>query len=130
MRAARLALLLLLAACAARAQLTPIPWHPKIEGPAPTFAHPAKGKKAQKAPPAKAAPAPKPAGPPKYHMTFDTMTTLSPGVYVAEGEVRFESDDMLLTADLSDDWKDRAFYRDENTATMQLLRSEFGQNTH
>ncbi len=36
----------------------------------------------------------------------------------------------LPKSTLSGNWKDRAFYRDENTATMQLLRSEFGQNTH
>jgi hypothetical protein len=32
-------------------------------------------------------------------MTFDRLTTLSPGVYVAEGNVRFSSGEMLLTCD-------------------------------
>ena len=36
----------------------------------------------------------------------------------------------LPKSTLSSDWKDRALYRDDNTAAIQLLRSEFGQNTH
>ena len=98
----------LVAALPAAAQLTPIPWHPKGS----SIVQPAKpgdkgdqkkgtrskkgaaGKEA-----AKNADQSKVQTPPKYHMTFDKLTTLSPGVYVAEGNVRFEEGDMLLTAD-------------------------------
>lgn len=71
----------------AGAQVSPIPWRPK--------ASPAPAKKAAEKGQAGA----KPGEPAKYTMTFDKMTTLSPGVYVAEGNVRFESEGMLLTAD-------------------------------
>jgi hypothetical protein len=96
-----LSLVLLGAACAAGAQLTPIPWHPKVSASGAAAQIPAKkkaGKGAKGSKGAETQPA-QPGEPPKYHMTFDSMTTLSPGVYVAEGHVRFESEDMLLTAD-------------------------------
>ena len=87
---------LLLAACLpAMGQVTPIPWHPKTAAPAPGARVKAPGK-AQNGP--KAPPAPAEAGG-KYNMTFDRLTTLSPGVYVAEGNVRFTSGEMLLTCD-------------------------------
>ncbi len=101
------AFLALLAGVSAGAQLTPIPWHPKGSAGqeavlAPqgagrgAFTREGKGKKRKKTPAPKPLPAP---GPPKYTMTFDTLTTLSPGVYVAEGNVRFQSEGMFLTAD-------------------------------
>ena len=97
------ALVALLFGCAVSAQYTEIPWHPKVPQAAPKAGLGGEGKsgkgKAAKGKKAGRAMAPKEAGPPKYHMTFDKMTTLSPGVYVAEGNVRFESQGMLLTAD-------------------------------
>ena len=88
MRKALCAALLAGASLALSAQFTPIPWHPKAA------ARPSKseGKKKPKEPQA-------PPMPSKYHMTFDKITTVSPGVYLAEGNVRFNYEDMLLTAD-------------------------------
>ena len=79
------------------AQATHIPWRPKPVGPAATVPKP-------KAPPGnKAAANPPQAGqepaPDTFSMTYDTLTTLSPGVYLAQGNVRFVYRDMLLTAD-------------------------------
>ena len=86
MRRLLAALIILSSALAAGAQITPIPWHPKISPPA-KKATPKKGgakKREEK---------------PRFHMTFDKITTLEPGVFLAEGDVRFESEGMLLTAD-------------------------------
>ena len=76
------------------AQISPIPWHPKPSGPqekAPA------GKKEQTAPGVQLA---GPAEGGRYSMTFDKITTLEDGVYVAEGSVRFEQGDTLLTAEM------------------------------
>ncbi|MGA9750292.1 MAG: LPS assembly protein LptD [Acidobacteriota bacterium] len=78
--------LLAMVALPAAAQFNPIPWHPK---PVP----PPASAKAKSARPAT------PAAPPKFHMTFDKVTTVAPGVYLAEGNVKFTYQDMLLTAD-------------------------------
>ena len=99
--------LLLTAALPAAAQLTPIPWHPKglptlqttMPGATDGLKKGAPSKKKAAAAATAAAAKAKPQEPPKYHMTFDKLTTLSPGVYVAEGNVRFEKGEMLLTAD-------------------------------
>jgi len=70
-------------------QITQIPWRPRAP---------------KQAPPVKEAPAAEEAGkkleePGKFSLTFDELTTVSPDVYKAEGNVRFESADILLTAD-------------------------------
>jgi lipopolysaccharide assembly outer membrane protein LptD (OstA) len=66
-------------------QVTPIPWRPKAraaaEKPAPETKEPAA--KEEK----------------KFTLTFDSLTTISPEVYKAEGNVRFENSDILLTSD-------------------------------
>ena len=90
MRRILLALGAFLLAAAPAAQTTPIPWHPKA-APAPAASRPAPGRG-----PASAA---GPAAPSEYLVTFDRVTTVSPGVYLAQGNVRFTYGDMLLTAD-------------------------------
>lgn len=77
-----------------QAQVTRIPWHPNVAPPASGEAgsrvKPGKGAKKTKAPtPAES----------KYHLTFDSVRTLAPGVYLAEGNVRFSQQGMFLTAD-------------------------------
>lgn len=74
----------LLVASAAWAQLTPIPWRPKVGPPAP----------------AKPAPTQAPAlEPTKMGLTFDKAETPEPGVYLASGNVRFTHPDLILTCD-------------------------------
>lgn len=82
-------LCLLVATVAVRGQITPIPWHPQMPSPAPRIP---KGAKAGTGKPAEKTPS-------KFHMTFDKVTTLKPGVYYAEGDVRFSYQGMFLTAD-------------------------------
>lgn len=87
-------LLLALWSCAALAQGTQVPWHPKerSRGAQPATSAP---KAAQGTPPE----APPKAVPGKFSLTYDRLTTLEDGIYYAEGNVRFAMDGMLLTAD-------------------------------
>jgi len=81
-------LCLLMATLAVHGQITPIPWHPQMPAPAPKAPKGWKGGgRAQKAASS------------KFHMTFDKITTIKPGVYVAEGNVRFSYQGMFLTGD-------------------------------
>ncbi len=81
-----LALSILAVTCAIQAQMSPIPWRPKVQPPPP--------KEAQ-------APAPGAKTPPsqEYHLSGDHFQTLDDGVYLVEGNVRFVHPEMLLTAD-------------------------------
>ncbi len=88
---------LLIAAClvslalAAHPQITPIPWRPKSLPHRRVRIKPSKTKAGKTRTPS--------IREQQYHMTFDKVTTLSPGVYVAEGNVRFSYEGMFLTAD-------------------------------
>ncbi len=79
------ALLLAFIGMAVFAQMTPIPWHPKSSG--------------NPKPQAKPAPGAKPPGEPRFHLTFDKVDTTEPGVYLAQGNVRFTYPGMVLTCD-------------------------------
>jgi lipopolysaccharide assembly outer membrane protein LptD (OstA) len=79
----RLSLLMVVFSLNSLCQITPIPWRPKhIE---------------QK--PAVQKEEPKPPKDDKFSLTFDALTTVSPDLYKAEGNVRFQNSDILLTAD-------------------------------
>ncbi|HNQ78837.1 MAG TPA: LPS assembly protein LptD [Acidobacteriota bacterium] len=86
----KIALLALLFPVLALSQVTPIPWRPKPVKEKPAAKEPAPEKKAEGAE----------AKPDKFSLTFDSLTTISPDFYKAEGNVRFENADILLTADL------------------------------
>lgn len=86
MRALAIAGVAALMGLAAHAQVSPIPWRPKV-GPPPPAAAPA-------------APAGTPAAaPPKLTLTFDEVQTPEPGLYYAKGNVRFTHPDLTLTCD-------------------------------
>ncbi|MEW6757142.1 MAG: LPS assembly protein LptD [Acidobacteriota bacterium] len=90
MRRVLLILLLLAGSASAWSQITPIPWRPKTSG-----------AQSPAAKPGASLPPGRPASPatPEYLLTFDRITTVSPGVFFAEGNVRFVFGEMLLTAD-------------------------------
>ncbi len=85
MRRRLLGAALLAAGFPALAQVAPIPWHPKVGPPAPAAAGPE--------------PAAAPDAPPRAALTFDSVQTPEPGVYLARGNVRFTYPGLVLTCD-------------------------------